>query len=340
MVVDNDSLSSLAGLSNIAFVGGDAQFNILPSLPSLAGLEALNEVGGILSVSDNDLLVDLTGLGNVRYAGEFTVWYNDGLTDLIGLDRLESVGEDVWIAANPVLESTRGAEALTTVGTDVLLQDNASLVDLSGFIGLVEGGMTIEGCPTLASLDGLANLSLVHGFKLVGTQVSTLSPLAGVTGNAEAIWIEDSQFLTDLHGLEGVTSASNSLILWGNTYLSDISALSSLTSVGNITITGNALSSLHGLEGVTLSRYSDVVVSNEDDLVDLDGFASFDVVEYLRVNDNPSLVDVSGLAALTEVYENAEFYDNASLCNADVLEEFSDVTIGGGLDLHNNGCAP
>ena len=63
-VLSNPLLTSLEGLTNLSYIGGNLTLIANTSLGSLAGLESLTSVEGLL-IAGNDSLTSLTGLDNV-----------------------------------------------------------------------------------------------------------------------------------------------------------------------------------------------------------------------------------------------------------------------------------
>ncbi len=134
-----------------------------PHSDPLAGLAGLERAGGIrlseLELRDLPGLRNLRGVGRSAFeceggppcevtaalSGELVIGRIDGLRSLAGLEALEVV--DAWaIEQSRELLSLDGAPALRRVG-QLVLSDNVSLSDLSGFGGVSVGSLTLRGAP-------------------------------------------------------------------------------------------------------------------------------------------------------------------------------------------------
>lgn len=165
----NPALTSLTGLENLDYVGGDLQIGHLlnpnPILDNLMGLEGLTIVGGTLFIYNNPSLINLTGLENLdTIGGQLRILRNDSLTDLTGLTNLTTIGHELIIGldvfGNHALTSLTGLENLTSIGGDLFIEDNSSLTSLMGLNNLnnISGQIFIIGNEVLTSLNGLDHL--------------------------------------------------------------------------------------------------------------------------------------------------------------------------------------
>jgi len=108
----------------------------LPNLPSLVGLPALTNTGGL------------------RVHGT-------GVTTLAGLEALERIDTSLTIDANPALTSLAGLDSLARIDGDLVITANPLLVDLAGeALTVVGGGVQIRGNESLG--DDTANAWLEH----------------------------------------------------------------------------------------------------------------------------------------------------------------------------------
>lgn len=82
-------LSNLEGLSNINSVGGDLKIGGSYSLYSLGGLENVSTIGGQLFIDGNPYLSNLIGLNNLYSVGSITIYNNNDLTSLTGIDSVD-----------------------------------------------------------------------------------------------------------------------------------------------------------------------------------------------------------------------------------------------------------
>jgi len=147
------SLSSLTGLDNLSFIGGNLEFFCNQSLTNFTGLENLILINGALLIgmcgengdyikqehrSDygccgNPSLVNLSGLNNLESIGDIIyIEWNDSLTSLQGLENLTSTDGDIYISSCDVLLCLSALENLTSIGGDITIDNNVILTSLQG----------------------------------------------------------------------------------------------------------------------------------------------------------------------------------------------------------------
>jgi hypothetical protein len=225
IVVGNPMLGSLSGLESVTTIGGSSdirdndalvdlsgldalqtieRLNIEGNLnlSSLSGLDMLTSVGGgnpnnnNLIISDNDALVDLTGLGALQTVGrQLTVRRNAAMTSLDGLGPLTSVGQLVLedmplfgslaalsslqssgffrIVALGALTSFAGLEALATITDTIVIENNPQLVQISQLAPTAFSGFSVI-------VRNNANLCDID-VDVFGGLINALNPGANVT---------------------------------------------------------------------------------------------------------------------------------------------------------------
>ena len=182
----NPELSSLSGLGNLTYVGGnlslgDRNYSGQPWNPSLKNIEDLNkleQVGGDLELYNNTSLSSLHGLNKLAsVGGDMRIGGNIQITDLQGLNELESVAASLLIDVNHSLNNLSGLDKLSSLGGSLGIYNNPSLSSLSGLDHLqnIDGNLWVERNDALASLSGLANLSAGSIHNLSITLNSALS---------------------------------------------------------------------------------------------------------------------------------------------------------------------
>ena len=137
---------------------------------------------------NTSLLTDLQGLNNLERVGRLLIQYNESLLTLNGLNSLTSIGttnevtlNELKITSNPQLQTLEGLDNLEIVGfgnslTKLDIQGNGALMHLDHLNGLVEfnssepisgqglsGNIWIFGNPLISHVNGLSNLSDIHG---------------------------------------------------------------------------------------------------------------------------------------------------------------------------------
>src|SRR5688572_5762534 len=105
----------------------------------LTPLTGIKDVKNGISIQDNLLLSNLTGLDSVVHSGYyFYIQNNLSLTSLEGLNALTLSDEHIKIQSNPRLKDLGGLENLSSVLT-LEINDNDSLQNLDGLESIVEG---------------------------------------------------------------------------------------------------------------------------------------------------------------------------------------------------------
>jgi hypothetical protein len=150
----------------------------------VAWMANVQELTGSLHV-DSTALTNLTGLENLQSVqGNVTITNNASLTNINGLSGLESVGGYISLQSNGVLSNVNGLAALTTVGSYFQIYGNSQLLDLDGLANLasVAGYFNIQSNAVLTNLDGLANLTTVGTASSDYLQIYGNAALASMTG--------------------------------------------------------------------------------------------------------------------------------------------------------------
>lgn len=134
-IIENESLEHLHNLSNLKAVRTELLIENNQSINNLSGLENVTYVGEDLKIFDMDLLNDLQGLNNLAYAQWLKVRYNDNLTSLDGLDKLDTI-VGLSINDNPKLFSMESI-ANTHINWFAHLEDN-NLLDVCNIKSICE----------------------------------------------------------------------------------------------------------------------------------------------------------------------------------------------------------
>lgn len=150
-IIANPKLKSLKGLENITNTNYlDIQNNA--ALESLEQLMSLKKITIRSLILYNNALTNLHGLENLETAGNFTVGDNEALLSLDGLDKLHTVSQLI-IHDNPRLTSLSHLSALTSVVSNTV--DGVVKTPLLQFIEL-----------PITSLDGLQNITAFEGGRI------------------------------------------------------------------------------------------------------------------------------------------------------------------------------
>jgi hypothetical protein len=294
--------------------------------------------------------VDLSGLGSFAHRLEFAgneKLVSIDLGNLVSMtDFWETEGDnlDLVIEGNPALQTVH-LEKLRVLasncnGTDLIIQDNPSLVELpympllarvegsvviarNGITHLYDADSTPSGFRVLASVSG--DFIVEGNPNLLSAALGLLAPLIlpGTEGNT--IRISDNEALADLEGFFGPTGIdriedqSQGLEIFGNLVLSSIDSLggSQINGFGNIYIQANpALHDLAGFEKIR-SVSSDVCIEDNATLAGV----SLPVLEWvgsgISVSGNPALAALF-LPRLESVDQDLEITENPNLDKIDL----------------------
>lgn len=342
-----DAVTSLAPLADLRHIAGALRIGRgegipPPMLTSLAGLEALESVGG-LAISELDGLTSLQPLaGLTAIPGFLRVSDLPQLASLEGLHNITEVGDTLYVADCPVTDLD-GLRGLKRVGSGLDLQ-NLRIPDLHGLDALTEVGspgdesvsISLRDNSQLLSLDGLDAVAWHAAIFLDIFNNPKFVDLGALAGASElrGVSIADNDYLLDLTGLESVTTLSTVLELSGNYRLKDISALAGLQSVGYFNLGGDQsffdLAPLTALAAVgefeveatdmldlgplpALQQVGDVTVRWNGKLTALSGLAGVTALESLTLAGNGALIDLSGLGAVAKISNDVEIRENAGL---------------------------
>ena len=170
------------------------------------------------------------------------------ITNLNGLNVLTSIGENLLIQNNAALPSLTGLDNVTSIGWGLGISYNAALTSLTGLnnvtsIGAgVGAGVGIMGNAALTSLTGLDNVTSIGGGLAIG----------------------DNPVLTSLSGLDNLTSIPGLLYIWNHSALTSLTGLANVTSIGGeLGIVGNdVLTSLMGLDNIDAASIDSLRIYN------------------------------------------------------------------------------
>jgi hypothetical protein len=163
-LTSNNSLSSLAGLNNLKYIGGDFTLQS-GNLGNVKNLTRLDSVGGSFYIG-SDSLVNMNGLDSLKSVKEdFRIYYSPLLLSLEGLKSLKTVGKNFVISDNPLLRNLSGLDNLTTVNEDLSIDGNTNLGNILGLRNLKTIGrrLDINTTKSLKDLQGLENLKTFGG---------------------------------------------------------------------------------------------------------------------------------------------------------------------------------
>lgn len=261
----------------------------------------------------------------------------DDITNLDGLSALTTVGTELRVAYNPSLLNINGLAALTSVGGRLWITDNTSLTNINGLSSVVTVGsdVFIGGNPMLANVDGLSSFTSVSGDLTIryNDSLVNLNGLSSLASVDDDLTILSNPILTNVDGLSNLTSVGRSFEIQQNESLANLNGLSNLLNIGgNLWIWGNALSSLDGLSALT-SIGADLSIA-ENALVNLDGLASLQSITRSLSISGGALANIDGLSNITSLEGNLTIDNCLALVDLNGLSNLA--SIGQGLVFIRN----
>ena len=316
---DNRALTSIASLEGVELTANNLRIFRNDQLTSLSALTGIDSVPGELFIGGL-LLSSLAGLHDIRSVGLGVQVSQTGIQSLDELQQLSRVPGDLVIVENAKLLDIEGLAGITEVGGALDIADNDLLTSLEPLAGIttVPGGIRVTGA-AITSLAGLHNLTTIGSHLTVSfTGIPSLAGLGKLTNVAGELVIEGNPQLVTLSGLS-VLEHVELLTITENDALTSSARLPGPQGLGSLDIRGNdALESLAGLED-TLALEADVEITENAALEALTGL-DVPVLRSLIIDDNPKLLSLAGLAGVTQISE-LELTRNSQLASLVGLED-------------------
>lgn len=262
--IHGDDISNLDSLISVTSYGALLDIRYNPILSSLDGLSNVTTISALRISGDNEL-TDLTGLENLDSLNwGLTIWNTNILSSLNGLNGVSIIG-GINIRFNEVLSDLTALSNIGPTVADIEISDNDSLSSLSGLenINSVIGSVFIVNCPTINDINALENIDSIGSslslFETSLTDCLGLSSLAYVGGD---VWIEWNDELIDFSGLENLNVIGDLLRISNNNNLTSLTGLDNLDSInGQLYITGNEmLADISGLDNLNTESIDDLSI--------------------------------------------------------------------------------
>ena len=302
-------LSDLNGLENIIAVGfddiliGGQGMEIVnnASLSSLNGINGLEAINGGFRITDNDMLENLNGLGDlwVVQNGVLSIADNDNLTSLSGLNNLQYGGWSVFIDGNSILSDITALSKLEFVSERIGIRGNSSLARIDGLEG-VKGlnYLDIEFNESLTNLDAIKDIDSINVFTIRGNNNLTQLPA-----------FNSSTILREVN-------ISNDALL-------NLSGFINLRTIGTLNLNNSNIPSLIGLDNLEVIENT-FNISNCSNLNNLEGLSSLYSVGEFIIQDNVYLSSIEGLQSLNNV-GHIGIYNQSLITNIDPLNSLREA---------------
>jgi len=248
IIKETPNLQSLSGLENLQ----SSSIFVLEStgISTMEGLNNLDIVMAIFVIQNNDQLVDLTGLDDLKEVHSLDILNNQKLVNLAGLNILETL-YSLSVTDNPSFVNLTGMPSLRKL--DWLYAGfNESLVDFTGLeqIDGMNNDLFVVNNPNLSTLEGLQNIEIARNIEIRNNDA--LVSLQGLESLTEVTRFEiiSNPALESLHGLNSLNTISDRFLLNQNPQLEDLTSLTELRTVGGtLFISQNeSLTNLAGLD--------------------------------------------------------------------------------------------
>ncbi|TPV33420.1 T9SS type B sorting domain-containing protein [Paucihalobacter ruber] len=320
-IIRNSKVETVASINNLHTVGGDFIISENhPTIISISGFEALQNVGGNFFLNHNNTMQSLTGFENLtKVDGWFSISNNREITNVVGFDSLLTVGagmdgendyNNAFVFSNNLyLETISGFNKLEKIHTSFRIVSNFYLRSVEGFSNLksVDGFFGIMFCPILSTIPDFNKINDISGgFEIAHTDLPSVSGFNSL--QTIDIWFifHDNPSVVQINGFNNLTSISGSVQIFGNEALENISGFYSLLSIGGILSINNneSLTTLTGLESLEQIGFpdSDSYIVGNYSLLDCSAICNLltnnGVIGNLNIYGNPS-----ACSSLSEVEE-------------------------------------
>lgn len=204
------------------------------------GANNYNRITGGLTIGTIDTqsstITDLTPLIALKSVGmQINIATNDLLENLNGLNNLEEIGGYLLIWNNPLLNDISNLSRITAIGGYLYIENNDQLINLNGLDNVVSIGsdLGIFSNEILSNINSLQNLTTI-GKRLIFDNNPNLLDfnLSSLTVISERLDIRFCPKITNLNSLSNLATVGTDIYLWSNFELSDLCGLQNLL-IGN-----------------------------------------------------------------------------------------------------------
>jgi len=300
-----------------------------PAVPSLHGLEQLQEVGGALRVADLKDLQSLEGLeGLKKLDGALTLSNLPKVASLEALGALKAIGGSLSVSQLESVTTLEGLGAIGRIGGDLSIASNDALTDLDELRSL----SAIDGTFTLSDNPALVSASIPSGdpafFPSVGGDIVIFNNDSLKTATRFGVPAERAGSCDDRGLIDGIFVAENDsletveLPVVRNANVS-VANNDRLSTVSSPEPGGSAcmflLSSLPRLTKVSVAYWlMDTLSIVDTGLTTLDGFEQSGAKCRVNVSQNAALTDVGALSHGSKVASMFDISQNPALASCQV----------------------
>ena len=215
---------------------------MMSDISDLSPLVAITEITGNVVVQLN-LVSNLMGLNQLQsIGGDFKVSSNEDLTSLGDFTALQSIGGTFQVSNNAVLTSLGDFSTLQTIGGDFVVGEydagNAVLTSLGNFTALqtIEGDFDVHYNDDLISLGDFTALKTIGGwFDVYGnddlTSLGNFTALQTIGGDFD---VYDNDDLTSLGNFSALQTVGDYFDVYDNDDLTSLGDFTALQSIGGV----------------------------------------------------------------------------------------------------------
>ena len=339
--VENLFITGCHGLSSLPMFTSIDSINALrvegnSALTSLSGLSGVKHVSNLLSIVQNESLENLNGLQNIVSVGELedfgfvgmtlSITNNDILDDI---SALESMVIDSAKSEISYLE-IKDNDSLSLCSVDPIC---ATLDRLFSFEVDIENNR--DGCLTADQVQLGCNICEQNFYFTRQEQVDSIALLVTDSNTINCDLVITGPFISNVENLDIIEKIYGNIIIQDCSRLQSIGSFNELVHCNSIVIADNdSLNSITGF-GKLPQIKGDLIVSNDSSLIELSGFDSLAHVEgSLVIQSNPIFQTWDGFEKFKSINGNITVVGNDSLKQIDMLDSLFDI--GGSIILFEN----
>ncbi len=336
--ISGNDITDLSPLANVKTITVFLTIGYTPNLLSLDGLNGLTSVKR-LTIADISNLESINGFPALISVEEFRIYNNPNLKNINGFPALNSVG--ILHISNPNLKNINGFSALTSIGGYLSFQHNANLESINGFSALTSvKTLYIQNNAVLTDISGLRHinpnsigdlphLSALRIFNNPQLAVCQLFSLCSYLKNP-------GPFPRVIHNNATSCESEQALITACESSLCNF--------VSGIDYTFNTQAEIDNF-GLLYRHCTDITLGSvvigyslgtaSSDITDLSPLANIKTITGgLTIRNNPNLLSLNGLTALTSIGELLNIQNNANLENINGFPALASIEES--LNIQNN----
>ncbi|MBS1612771.1 MAG: T9SS type A sorting domain-containing protein [Bacteroidetes bacterium] len=323
---NNNALQSFGGFSQTRSIGSDVFIGYNPMLQTITGFTSLNAIGGYLSIGANAALQNLNAFSNLTTIGTtLGVTDNATLNDISGLQNTTFQpfnGNGLGIANNPQLSLCNlpnFCAYLANPATTHPRTISGNATTCATEQDVITACQTPAPCPTSdvtlatqAEVNAFgtnhSTCTAINGSLFIGVNAGTsditdLSPLAGIQTVSGYVWVANNSGLQNLNGLHNISNVGGALNITGNATLQNLNGLSSLTTVGQdiYVVENSTLTNISALQSTAFTPASGFGLTLRDNtLLEVCNYPNFCAYIANDATTHPRVISGNATTCATE----------------------------------------